>query len=171
VIVIRRAEVSDAGELTRIAHEAKRHWGYPDDWITQWTSALSVSDDYIAHHDVFVGEIDNKMAGFYALILENGLWQLDHLWVRPTSMGHGLGRRLFEHAVAHLHALAPGAVLGIEADPNAEAFYQHMGARRVGEVTRDWQGVRRVLPYLEFAAAGGDNVGHTNPTRPAPFSN
>jgi GNAT superfamily N-acetyltransferase len=162
VIVIRRAEVSDAGGLTRIAHEAKRHWGYPDDWITQWTSALSVSDDYIAHHHVFVGEIDNKVAGFYALIQEKGLWQLDHLWVRPASMGHGLGRQLFEHAVAHLHALAPGAVLGIEADPNAEAFYRHMGARRVGEVTRDWQGVRRVLPYLEFAAAGGDNVEPTN---------
>ena len=171
MILIRRAEVSDAGELTRIAHEAKRHWGYPDDWITQWTSALSVSDDYIAHHDVFVGEIDNKVAGFYALILEKGLWQLDHLWVRPTSMGHGLGRRLFEHAVAHLHTVAPGAVLGIEADPNAEAFYQHMGARRVGEVARDWQGVRRVLPYLEFAAVGGDNVGPINPTRSDRLSN
>jgi GNAT superfamily N-acetyltransferase len=171
VIVIRRAHVSDAGELTRIAHEAKRHWGYPDDWIAQWTSALSVSDDYIAHHDVFVGEIDNEVVGFYALILEKGLWQLDYLWVRPTSMGHGLGRRLFEHAVAHLHTLAPGAVLGIEADPNAEAFYRHMGARRVGEVTRDWQGVRRVLPYLEFAAAEDDNVEPTHPLRPNPLSN
>jgi hypothetical protein len=86
-------------------------------------------------------------------------------------MGHGLGRQLFEHAVARLRALAPGAVLGIEADPNAEAFYRHMGARRVGEVTRDWQGVRRVLPYLEFAAAGGDNVEPTNPLRSDPLSN
>jgi GNAT superfamily N-acetyltransferase len=170
VIVIRRAQVSDAGELTRIAHEAKRHWGYPDDWITQWTSALSVSDDYIAHNNVFVGEIDNKVAGFYALVRENGLWQLDHLWVQPASMGHGLGRRLFEHAVAHLQTLAPGAVLGIEADPNAEAFYRHMGARRAGEVTRDWQGVRRVLPYLEFGPARGDNVVTTHPARPDPLS-
>jgi predicted GNAT family N-acyltransferase len=86
-------------------------------------------------------------------------------------MGHGLGRRLFEHAVAHLHQVAPGAVLGIEADPNAEAFYRHMGARRVGEVTRDWEGVRRVLPYLEFAAAGGDNVVSTNLLRPDSLTN
>jgi GNAT superfamily N-acetyltransferase len=171
VIVIRRAEASDAGELTRIAHDAKRHWGYSDDWIAQWTSALTVSDDYIVRHDVFVGEIDREVAGFYALILENGLWQLDHLWVQPSSMGHGLGRQLFEHAVAHLHRLAPGAVLGIEADPNAEAFYRHMGATRVGEVTRDWQGVRRVLPYLEFAATGGDDVIRTDHTQPDPVSN
>src|SRR5262249_57304822 len=131
VMVIRRAEVADARALTRIAHEAKRHWGYPDGWIALWTSVLTVSGDYITQHDVFVGEVDHEIAGFYALTLESGQWQLDHLWVRPASMGHGLGRKLFEDAVDRLREVAAGTSLGIEADPKAESFYQDMRAHSV----------------------------------------
>jgi GNAT superfamily N-acetyltransferase len=150
---IRRAEPSDEAVLTQIAHEAKRHWGYPESWMVQWQALLTVSASYIADHDVFVAEIDREIGGFYALAVEDGRWQLDHLWVRPARMGQGLGRLLFEHAVGRLRELAPGAVLGIEADPNAEPFYRHLGARRVSEVTRTWQGVERVLPYLEFSVS------------------
>ncbi len=31
--VIRRALPADARALTRVAHAAKRHWKYPEDWI------------------------------------------------------------------------------------------------------------------------------------------
>jgi hypothetical protein len=36
----------------------------------------------------------------------------------------------------------------ISADPNAEGFYQHMGAARVSEVTSEIEGQPRVLPRL-----------------------
>ncbi len=147
---VRRAETPDAAVLTQIAHEAKRHWGYPESWMALWQSALTISASYVADHDVFVAETDREIGGFYALAIEDGRWQLAHLWVRPARMGQGLGRQLFEHAVGRLHELAPGSVMGIEADPNAEPFYRHLGAKRVSEVTRTWQGLERVLPYLEF---------------------
>ena len=39
-------------------------------------------------------------------------------------------------------------------DPNAEAFYRHMGARRVGEVRADVEGTARTLPLLRLELAG-----------------
>jgi hypothetical protein len=27
----------------------------------------------------------------------------------------------------------------------------HMGAKRIGEISRDWQGLIRTLPHLQFA--------------------
>jgi hypothetical protein len=36
----------------------------------------------------------------------------------------------------------------IEADPNAEGFYRRMGARRVGEISYELDGRKRVLPLL-----------------------
>lgn len=148
---IRRAETSEAAALTAIAHEAKRHWGYPEEWIELWKPALTVTPEFIARHEVFVTQVEGEVAGFYALIQNaDGRWDLDHLWIRPRWMGLGLGRKLFGHAAGRLAEIASGAVFGIEADPNAESFYLRMGARRTGQIARNWQGVERVLPYLEY---------------------
>src|SRR2546425_9351805 len=35
-IQIRRAMPGEANALTKIAHAAKRHWGYPANWIAHW---------------------------------------------------------------------------------------------------------------------------------------
>ena len=148
---IRAGEPTDAPVLSEIAHEAKRHWGYPDRWMELLRDALTVTPDYIASQVVWVAELDGAAVAFCALSGEGMGWELDHFWVRPACMGRGIGRALFAHAIAWLEAHAPGAVLGIEADPNAEPFYLRMGARRVGETTRTWGGeVRRTLPYLQL---------------------
>lgn len=41
----------------------------------------------------------------------------------------------------------------IEADPNAEDFYQRMGAIRVGTIASEVCGQRRELPLLEYRLA------------------
>ncbi|MFN2420217.1 MAG: GNAT family N-acetyltransferase, partial [Gemmatimonadota bacterium] len=130
--------------------ESKRYWGYPDHWMALWRDALTITPSYISEHIVNVAEIDRTVVAFYALTGGGFHWQLDHLWVLPSWIGHGIGSRLFRHAAAQLAAVAPGAILGIESEPSAEPFYVRMGASRVREVVRDWQGVRRSLPYLEF---------------------
>ena len=150
---IRRALASEAPQLTFIAIESKRHWGYPDHWINLWTESLTISSTYIDQHQVYLAEYDFTPVGFYAL-LKGTPWELDHLWVRPGWIRKGLGTQLFRHAMARLHELAPGAVLGIESDPNAEQFYLHMGARRVKQIERNWDGLVRVLPYLEIQPDG-----------------
>lgn len=147
---IRRATRADAPILTDIAHAAKRHWGYPDDWMALWRDALTITPHDITEHVVYVAEVDGVTAAFSALTGAGARWELDHFWVHPAFIGRGIGRQMFRHAAAHLARHAPGAILGIESDPHAEAFYLRMGARRVREVTRDWQGRRRTLPHLEF---------------------
>jgi hypothetical protein len=42
----------------------------------------------------------------------------------------------------------------IEADPNAEGFYLHMGAQRVGETVSYLTGEERVVPQLRYALPG-----------------
>jgi hypothetical protein len=64
-------------------------------------------------------------------------------------MGRGVGRTLFERART-LAAEAGADGLAIDADPNAEPFYLHMGARRVGEVRSEVDGQPRVRPLLHL---------------------
>ena len=44
---IRRAAIEDAGELTRVAHESKSHWGYPRRWIELWRDDLTITPEFI----------------------------------------------------------------------------------------------------------------------------
>jgi len=145
---IRVALPAETERLTAIAHASKRHWGYPEAWIEMWRDALTITPGYLAAHDVFVVERARDPLGFYALVERDKAWDLDHFWIHPNSMGHGLGRALFNHAVGQVRRRERGASLEIESDPNAESFYLHMGARRVGEISTEWPGMTRTLPLL-----------------------
>ena len=57
-------------------------------------------------------------------------------------MGQGVGRALWDAAVAVARTL-PFDELRLAADPNAEAFYERMGARRIGEVESEVVNGRR----------------------------
>ena len=92
---------------------------------------------------------DGHAVGFYVLTTEDDGMHLDHLWISPIAMGRGIGRALFEHAVAEGKRLGFQAIK-IEADPNAEGFYQRMGARRVGTNVTEIEGERRELPLLVY---------------------
>jgi GNAT superfamily N-acetyltransferase len=146
-VKIRRAVNEDADSLTRIAHDAKRHWGYPEHWLEHWQADLTISPDLIARNPVYVAESDGDLCGFYALIIENEKAELDHLWVAPQHIGTGVGKQLFLHAMQHAARENISAV-EILADPNAEGFYRKQGAHRIGEVVSEIDGEPRVLPRL-----------------------
>lgn len=144
---IRKAATEDAPALTRIAHDAKRHWGYPEHWLQHWQADLTISPDFIAGNDVYVAEDESALVGFYALIIKKEKAELDHLWVKPQYMGTGIGKELFLHAMQHA-ARQHVAEVEISSDPNAEGFYRKLGAHRIGETVSEVDGEPRSLPLL-----------------------
>ena len=147
VLSIRPAATEEAAALTGIAHVAKRYWGYPDDWIQHWQEDLTISPDFISNNQVYVAERDGEILGFYALVIGDQQAELEHMWVAPEHIGTGVGKELFIHA---MQAAAGDNISTVEisADPNAEGFYQRMGARRIGEESSEIDGQTRVLPRL-----------------------
>ncbi len=144
-----RAEISQAPALSAIAWTAKAHWGYPAHWMEQWRELLTITPDFVAQHETFVAHLAGEAIGFYALVEKPDSISLEHLWVLPERIGQGIGRALFEHAAGR--AAARGASrLTIENDPQAEPFYLHLGARRVGAVPSEIDGHPRELPLLVF---------------------
>lgn len=144
---IRQAYANEAATLTQIAHDAKRHWGYPEHWIQHWQSDLSISSDFINNLQVHVAENDGELIGFYALSVRDGKAELEHLWVAPAHIGKGVGKELFIHAMQMAAAQNVSAV-DVLSDPNAEGFYERMGAQRIGEVASEIDRLPRVLPRM-----------------------
>lgn len=144
---IRKAAAADAPTLTAIAHDAKKHWGYPEHWIQHWQDDLTISPDFVTANQVYVAEREGDLLAFYALIIQKEKAELDHLWVAPAHIGTGVGKELFIHAMQtaagqNIHAVE------IVSDPNAAGFYRKMGAHQIGETTSEIDGQSRTLPRL-----------------------
>ncbi|NBC17817.1 MAG: GNAT family N-acetyltransferase [Bacteroidetes bacterium] len=144
-MTIRRANAVDLPALTRVAHAAKQHWGYPDAWVALWRDALTFTAATLEQCAVFCMEHGADVVAVYALSVDGQDAELEHFWVDPACMGQGVGRQLLTHA--RTQARAHGArQLRIASDPHAEGFYRAMGARRIGTVPSVPAG--RTLPLL-----------------------
>ncbi len=133
IMRIRVARADEAALLRSIAFEAKAHWNYSPAVMAGWRDDLLVRLDSPERRPTFVAEDGGIVAGFCQLVLEGDMPALEHLWVRPAFMGHGIGRALLERASATLTELGHTR-LHIDAEPHAEAFYRHCGATRDGEI-------------------------------------
>lgn len=146
---IEPARPGDAAELTDLVLDSKRHWGYGEELIELWRDDLTITPDFIRAHDVRAAWRGERRVGVYALVCRDAEWELEHLWLHPDEIGRGTGRILMEHIIASLRAAGARSVT-IAADPNAEAFYLRMGARRIGEIPTLPEGRRLPLLRLEI---------------------
>jgi len=153
MVIIRDARTSEHQVLSRLAHDAKASWGYPDAWLVAWSEALTVTADYIRVNRVWVAEADGKPVGMIALE-ETSPPEIGHLWVHPEAQGRGVGSRLLDHLKSSAREMGLTELL-IVADPNAVPFYEKRGAEVVEEMPAPVLGEERVLPVMRLSLAGG----------------
>jgi N-acetylglutamate synthase-like GNAT family acetyltransferase len=78
-----------------------------------------------------VADLDGLVVGFYSVDGDPPVGELGNMWIRPSKIGTGLGRVLWQDSMATA-AAAGFEQLTIGAEPNAEGFYRKMGAERIG---------------------------------------
>lgn len=147
-----RSRPDEANRLTRIALRAKRYWGYPEHYISEWRRELTIRPEFVQHHHVYAAVVGTKPVGFYALVDDGERMELEHFWVDPVCMGAGVGKALLRHAV-EIATLHGADAIDICSDPNAEGFYEKMGAKRVGRIPAPVAGKERYLPRLTLELA------------------
>lgn len=145
---IRPASPDEASFLSELALRSKAHWGYTKEFLEACRAELTLSPDYIAASPVFVLEEGKRTVGFYGLRERENEIELVYLFVEPSAMNRGYGKRLWQHLVETAAKLSPKRI-SIESDPYAESFYKRMGAKAVGFVSSSVQANRK-LPLLEF---------------------
>lgn len=133
----RPATVGEHIELTDLVFRSVHQvWNYPDDFMAWEPEAIVVTEKHIAENVTRVLEVDGKTVGFTVLSGRPPELELSRLMVEPDAVGLGYGRALWEDAVATARNLGASSFV-IDSDPNAERFYNRMGAETIGEY--DWE--------------------------------
>jgi GNAT superfamily N-acetyltransferase len=133
VVLRPAAGAHEAEVLSALAMRSKAHWGYGHRFLERVRSAVSITPTEVAEDVVMVAEVGGVAVGFHHLVGGPPRTELAHLFVEPAFIGSGVGRLLWDHAVGEARAIGSTA-LWFEADPNAEGFYRHLGARVTGSV-------------------------------------
>ena len=130
-MLIRNAILGEAASLTALCVRSKAHWGYDTAFMKLSAAALVVKEDDIAAGRVLVAVDDaDRVIGMACVLPEGDTADLDALFVDLPAIGSGAGRALFDAAVS-LARRQGARRMTILADPNAAAFYERMGYRKI----------------------------------------
>lgn len=131
---IRAARVGEDGLLSDLAFRSSlEHWNYPPEFMDWEPEAIAITPDFLTERITNLLEVDGRIVGFYVLSGEAPQMELSRMMIEPDMIGKGYGRLLWDHAVetARSHGVR---LITLDADPNAEPFYQRMGAVTTGEL-------------------------------------
>ena len=143
---IRPAHPSEREALEELQRRSSLHGPMYRAQLEAHPDAIELPAEQIAAGLVRVAEDEGAVVGFSVLLPPSaGMCDLDGLFVEPSVMRTGAGRRLIEDAKAR--AREQGAVrIEVTANPQAVEFYEAVGFVTVGEdVTRFGPAARMAL--------------------------
>jgi ribosomal protein S18 acetylase RimI-like enzyme len=104
------------------------------DW--KWRKARHIDDDVAAEpHGIFVAELAGVVIGYITTRIDRaaGKGRIPNLAVDASHRGHGLGRRLIEHALAHFRnqGLAYAMIETMAQNNTGHHLYESCGFQEV----------------------------------------
>ncbi|MDU4892622.1 MAG: GNAT family N-acetyltransferase [Clostridium sp.] len=130
---IRSASSKEDEILTSIAAESEAYWGYDEEFMEIYKIIYNVTPEIISENLAYVLEDEGDIIGFYVVIQEAYLGEVEYFYIKPRYMGKGYGRIMWEHMIDLCESFG---ILEIElvTSPQAKEFYINMGAVVVSEV-------------------------------------
>ncbi|MXS69832.1 GNAT family N-acetyltransferase [Flavobacteriaceae bacterium W22] len=148
MLKIVKANPEDDKILTEITKKSKAHWGYSDEQMEEWSQDLTISKDYIKKSEVYKLSLNNKIIAYYSYFNFNeNTVKLDNLFVVPEEMRKGYGKILMNDLMNKTKKEKTAKII-LEADPNAEKFYEGFGFLKISQIETSIK--NRFLPVMEL---------------------
>ena len=124
-VAIRLARADERQQLEDLQRRASLALGEYNEQLEAHPDAIELPLEQIGQGNVFVAELDDRIVGFAALLIDGDLAELDGLFVEPAHWRRGVGAALVEVAVHE--ARRQGLAMMVVANPSAQAFYERCG--------------------------------------------
>ena len=145
-MILREPDPSELRKLSGLCQRSKAHWGYSEDMLKAFRPELTIRKKDLETDAVMLAEDKRGIAGVVQVSKADGDFALEKLFVDPDRLGEGTGRILYVWACRVARENGAKA-LHIDADPEAAAFYEHLGAIRQG-TAESGSTPGRQLPHL-----------------------
>lgn len=146
---IEKANSDDHKILTEITKKSKAFWGYSEEQMVQWNDVLTITKEYIQTNFAYKLIKENQVIGYYSYFnAETYIVKLDNLFVLPEYIGKGYGNYLMDDFLNRIKENRDIKKVLLDADPNAEKFYQRFGFKTIGQLETSIK--NRFLPIMEL---------------------
>ena len=141
------AEIADCPTLTKISKAAKAYWGYTQEWLDLWEEDLTITPQLMEKDRIYKLVKGDEILGFCVISEQEGVLEIEHLWIRPEHIGKGLGKFLLQKVLDQVITKSH-VTLSVIADPNATGFYEKFGLKTVKYIPSQPTG--RKLPLMQL---------------------
>ena len=125
-MLLRLARIEELGELEDLQRRASLALDEHREALLAHPDAIALSAEQIERGEVVVAEIDGRIAGFAVVLDQDGMAELDGLFVEPVLWRQGIGTALVEDAV-HGARSRGLSLMTVVAGPAAKGFYERCG--------------------------------------------
>jgi len=130
-LVLRAAVASELPALSALCLRSKASWGYDAQFLARCVPELTLSPEDLTSGAVYTALRGTVHVGVAHVVFCGSVAELDKLFVEPSAMQTGVGRRLLVSAMETARQ-AGASELMIVADPGAVPFYHALGAKAAG---------------------------------------
>ena len=131
-MIHRPAKLSECAALNTLIRESKGFWPYSDGFIDQFMQQWGINESYLQTNEIILFEKEEHVIGLFSFKMNHdNKPELDLFFVNRNHIGKGIGKSIWQQALNYAldHDWTEFQII---ADPNAEGFYQHMGAKTIG---------------------------------------
>jgi len=128
---IRLAKPEEQEALEELQRRASLALGEYNEQLEANPDAIELPLAQIERGEVIVAELDGRIAGFAAVLIDADAAELDGLFVEPDLWRQGIGAALIEEATHE--SRRRGLALMVVANPSAKEFYERCGFTLEGE--------------------------------------
>jgi len=128
---IRPARPEEREELEALQRRASLALGEYNEQLEAEPDAIQLPPGQIERGEVIVAELNDRVAGFAAVLIDDCEAELDGLFVEPDLWRRGIGAALIDVAVHE--ARRQGLSMTVIANPSAREFYEKCGFTIEGE--------------------------------------
>jgi GNAT superfamily N-acetyltransferase len=125
-LLLRLARIEELGELEDLQRRASLALDEYRDALLAHPDAIALPAEQIERGEVVVAEIGGRTAGFAVVLDQDGMAELDGLFVEPELWRRGIGLALVEDAVHHARSRGL-SLMTVVANPGAREFYERCG--------------------------------------------